>query len=438
MHKDKIRATQLEFFLDFMDRMFDLYLHVIIDVPYKLDLCKLRQAMSLVATKEPLVSSRYIRVEGRGYWEYEDSPNWDIEEIISNDDSYGHASELITNPPHPQSYLPISIRLIHLRERDRLHIRLSHILTDAGGSKEFIYNLASSYRKTLTQADTLADISASKNSLSHDLINCLKLFRLKYLFSGLISDKTSLLMPADFFGIPMKLCAKTDRKFVSLHIDPERVIRLKNFGKKLNATLNDLFLTAYGKALNNCFGSTDDIGKQLGVIVTSDMRKYISSRKHLCNLSNWRVYRLGTLPLGDHKDLLNNIVRLTTKWKNNLHGLGNFLFNMAFLKCNNERSIQYITKKFITRETSAKACRIGLTNLGLLIQSKIDFGGGPCTDAFMYPPIGVPPLLLAGVSGCADKLFLSIGYMTGSMPTDTIELLVEEIDQQLYLMELLK
>ena len=134
-------------------------------------------------------------------------------------------------------------------------------------------------------------------------------------------------------------------------------------------------------------------------------------------------------------DLLNNVVRITSRWKKNLTGLGNFLFNMALLNSIGERSIRFIVRKFATLNPTAKVCRIGLTNLGLLARNKIDFGVGPCLNAFMYPPIGIPPLLLAGLSGCADNLCLSIGYLTGSISTDTMDRLVKRIDQELHMLE---
>ena len=435
MRKKKIKASQLELFLDYLGRMFDLYIHVIIDLPPKIELHKLRQAMSLVAAQEPVISSRYIRIGNRAYWQFEDSPDWDIEEFFPGDDRFDYSPELITKPSHPESYFPISIRLIHLRDKDRLHVRLSHILTDAGGSREFIYNLATAYRKILTQPNTRADTCFLKNRQFSGLKKCFKTFPFGFLLSGFIFDKISLLTPADYFKIPMKMCPKSDRKIVSLHIDSERLFRLKKCGKKKNATLNDLFLAAFSRALSSCFHSAANIGKQFGIIVTSDMRRYISRETFLSNLSNWRILKLGRLPLCRRSDFLNNVVRVTRRWKKNLTGLGNFLFNMAFLKCNDYRSIRFLIRTLVSLNPTAKVCRIGFTNLGLLDRNKIDFGEGPCLNAYMYPPVGIPPLLIAGLSGCADSLCLSIGYLNGSISTDTMNSLVEMIDQELYHLE---
>lgn len=431
IRKNKIRANKLELFLDYMDRMFDLYIHVIIDLPLKIEMHKLRQAMSLVAAQEPVISARYVRKENRAYWHFEDSPEWDIEEVFPGDDRYDYSPELITKPSHPESHFPISIRLIHLREKDRLHVRLSHILTDAGGSREFVYNLASAYRKILTQPDAPTDTSILKSRQFGGFKKCIKIFPFGFLLSGLILDKISLLIPADYFKIPMKICAKGDRKIVSLHINSDRFFRLKKCGKKKNATLNDIFLTAFSRALSNFFYSATTTEKQFGIIVTSDMRKYIKGANFLGNLSNWRILKLGRLPLDSQNDLLNNVAGITSRWKKNLTGLGNFLFNMAFLKCNDDRSIRFLVRKFVSLNSTAKVCRIGLTNLGLLARNKIDFGGGPCLDAYMYPPVGIPPLLIAGLSGCADTLCFSIGYLSGSISADTMDSLFKTIDQEL-------
>jgi len=433
--KNKIRASQFELFLDYLGRMFDLYIHVIIDLPPKIELHKLRKAISLVAAQEPVISSRYIREGNRAYWQFENSPEWDIEEVFPGDDRYHYSPELITRPSHPESYFPISIRLIHFREKDRLHVRLSHILTDAGGSREFIYNLATAYRKILTQPDARADTCILKNRQFSGFKKCFKTFPFGSLLSGFIFDKISLLMPADYFKIPMRMYANSDRNIVSLHIGSDRLFRLKKCGKKMNATLNDIFLAAFSRALSNYFHSAANTGKQFGIIVTSDMRRYISSKNFLSNLISWRILKLGRLPLGKQNDFLNDVARITRRWKKSLAGLGNFLFNMAFLRCNDYRSVRFLVKTFVNLNPTTKVCRIGFTNLGLLVRNKIDFGGGPCFNAYMYPPVGIPPILIAGLSGCADSLCFSIGYLNGSISTDTMNSVVKMIDQELYQLE---
>lgn len=433
--KTKIRATQLELFLDYMGSMCDLYIHVIIDLPKKIELQKLRRAMSIVAAQEPVLSSKYIREGNQSYWKFEKSPNWDIKEIFSSAEISEYAHELINHPPHPEGNLPISIRLIHFHDWDRLHIRISHILTDGGGSKEFIYSLASAYRKVLIKPEENYDMPCLKSRQFGGLKKCFKSFSFGRLVSGCILDKSSLLLPADYFAIPMKICTGNEGRIASLHINSGRVTRLKNSMRNKRATVNDILLTVFISALSNCFSSTSDFGKQFGVIITSDMRKFIDWERSLCNLSNWRILKLGILPLCGRSELLNKVVRSTIRWKKNMLGLGNFLFNMIFLKCLSRRSIRFLVNRLIKSDPQAKVCRIGLTNFGLLEPKKINFGDGPCSNAFMLPPIGKPPLLIAGASGCSEKLYISIGYKTGSFSTDAMNKLIEEIDKELYLLE---
>jgi NRPS condensation-like uncharacterized protein len=433
--KNKIKATQLEIFIDHVSTICDLYLNVIIDPPQKISLRRLIQAMSLVAAQEPRISARYIREGNRSYWEFEKNPDWDIEEIFSSDEITEYAPELIANPPHPEGNFPISIRLIHFPGRDRLHVRINHILTDGGGTKEFIYTLASAYRKIIINPDINSDTSDWKNRQFIGLRKWLKTFPIGLVAAGLISDKKSLLLPADYFAVPMKICKTTEGRIVLLHLNSHRVFRLKNFARIKKATINDILLTAFSRALSNCFASRTNFGKQIGVIVTSDLRKYIDWERSLCNLSNARVLKLGTLPLRGHIELLEDVIRLTIRWKKNLTGLGNFLFNKVFLKCLSGRSIRFLVNKLSRRDQHAKVCRIVLTNFGLLDPTKIDFGDGPCSNAFILPAIGTPPFLVAGASGCADKICFSIGYRTGSLSADTMNKLIKEFDNELYLLE---
>jgi NRPS condensation-like uncharacterized protein len=196
-----------------------------------------------------------------------------------------------------------------------------------------------------------------------------------------------------------------------------------------------MLLTAFSRALSNRFHSTATTRKKFGIIVTADMRRFIGYRDYLGNMSNWGIFKLGRLPLSRQAELLEDVARATSRWKKNLCGLGNFLFNIAFLKCNNDRSIRLIARKFIPAGPAPKACRIVFTNLGLLNREKIDFGDGPCLNAYMIPPIGNPPLFITGASGFDGKLFISMGYWTGSMSAETIADLTEEIDRELNRLE---
>ena len=442
-NNNRIRPAPIELLLDHMSHMVSLYIHVVIDLPKKIDLQILHRAMRLVASKEPVISSRYIRRENRAYWQTEKDPSWDIKETYIGDEFCGYSPDLVSNSSHPENQLPIGIRLMHLKHCDRLHIRISHILSDAGGSRKLVYNLAAAYRKALSQTDRHAPPAAyafkdTTNMESRDfksVFKCLTNFRTDLLLSGLWSDKIAFLPNKNYFTIPMKLGKDSARKIVTLHIDSNRVARLKKRGKKHNATLNDILLTAFSRALSNQFESTQTTGKKLGIIVTSDMRKFIGCDDYLGNMSNWGILKLGKIPLSRKAEFIEDVVRSTRRWKKKLCGLGNFLFNLAILQCNTDRSIRFITRKFITAGPVSKACRIVFTNLGKLDREKLDFGNGPCLNGYILPPIGFPPLFIAGASGFAGKLSISMGYLTGSLSDNAIADLTDEIDRELRILE---
>ena len=102
MNHKETRASQVEIFLDCMGQLFDLYIHLIVDLRERIDLVRLRGAMSLVAEQQPVISAKYVNAHGRSSWAFEDTPDWGIEEMFSTDDGYGFVPELIDNPPHPR------------------------------------------------------------------------------------------------------------------------------------------------------------------------------------------------------------------------------------------------------------------------------------------------------------------------------------------------
>jgi hypothetical protein len=111
------------------------------------------------------------------------------------------------------------------------------------------------------------------------------------------------------------------------------------------------------------------------------------------------------------------------------------MFNMAFLQLLSERMVRLLVRKFMSQSLYAKICKIGFFNLGSIDERKLDFGYGPCRNAFFLPPTGDPPLLLGCVSGCGGKIFMGIGYRPNAISPEVIDTILDEIDGELKLLE---
>ena len=168
----------------------------------------------------------------------------------------------------------------------------------------------------------------------------------------------------------------------------------------------------------------------MGIVVTSDMRKYLPPRDRICNLSALRPLILDHIPLGEAKEHLVKVAQKTAQWKRNYSGLGTnlSLWPLRFLP-------HFLLRRIMKLIFLSGGGMTGLTNLGPIDDTKLDFGSGPCLDAVLLPPVGVPPLGIGGVSGCKGKLTIGLSYRTPCISQEKIEALFVQIDREIQNLE---
>lgn len=140
-------------------------------------------------------------------------------------------------------------------------IFLSHILTDGAGAKQFLYLLAQAYNGKLTDVKNHQDINWLKQLIKDHPVKV----------------DPSVDHPAKPLALP-KLASKGEqkRRTGKVLLSQAETTRLVNAAHQQGVTLNDLFMAAFGRAVQR-FSLTDRIALACPV----DMRKFISGKPQL-------------------------------------------------------------------------------------------------------------------------------------------------------------
>jgi NRPS condensation-like uncharacterized protein len=73
--------------------------------------------------------------------------------------------------------------------------------------------------------------------------------------------------------------------------------------------------------------------------------------------------------------------------------------------------------------------------MGRLSPERLDFAGAPVKDAYLVSPLMSPPGFLVGASSFTDRLTLTIGYAGARENRETVERLLDLLENDLLLYE---
>ena len=431
-------ASHIDAIVDALSIAVDMVIYAVVDLPGRLDSERLRDALDRVAITEPLFAARYVRSPWIGSWEVDPEPKWHLVEHEEVDESGATALEaaMVRAPYEFMDALPVEIDLLHMTDRDRLLVRASHLLVDAGGTKNILYRLAAAYRKLGSEPGWRPEPGRPGPRSNLRLLRALRPSNLWSTFRGWLADNLSLLPTQYFFAPltpqPMEQC---DRRQIGLHLDRARTSRLKERWGPTGVTINDILLSAYARSLERSFAGTPGQKEKLALAITSDQRKHIVPEEHLCNFSTLRPFPIGRLPLPDPTELLPRIAEGTAAWKSRGSGLGVSISALAWPGMLPHGLTRWFFAKAFSFVRRRWGCSVGLTNMGPIDGDRIDFGDGPCLAARLTPPVGRPPMLVTGATGCAGAVDFTLCYLSPTLGAAEAKGLIETMDGELTRLE---
>jgi NRPS condensation-like uncharacterized protein len=412
----------------------DTHVHAAIDTATRLDPELLRSALAALTVEIPRLGSKFQFRYLRCRWIPDAEPAWIIEERTVADEAAARSAEdeLFALPFEPHGTLPVRLRLLHLPDRDRLLLRVNHLLADGGGVKNLCYRLARAYRQLRG-----VPVEPAPPRPPHPLWRLLRCFRPSRIFGLLYGafEELTTALPKRPLGVTMPAGPPGQSRFERVHVPAERVERLVRRWKPRGVTLNDLALCAFTRALELSFPADNPPGRHVMLVVTADLRRYEPTvRDDVTNFSNLRPLFIGKTPSDEPEQHLQRVVRATRRWKRGLTGLLPGTSVIGPLMVVPDAWLRWLVARGIRILTGSGSCT-ALTNIGPIDATRLDFGDGPCLAAWVLVPIGRPPLLMSALSGCAGALDLSIAYKERALAAEHVRRLAQTFDEELTALE---
>lgn len=376
----------------------------------------LQKAVEALTEVLPILSRVYRNHGSASCWEDTDTFNKaELFETVSTKEAFDHFTFSKTNAETgPQ----IKVCLLQ-GDRDAVSIVMNHMVCDGAGFKQCLYLLAEIYSRLLENPDDLPKFQLDGDRSFRPIVGDISfLQRVKILlFGGKDNNQRSTAL------FPMDNSAKTEPFIVVHPLPPEIYKNIRTFCKAQNATVNDLLLTAYFRALSKLLGI---YGQSLSVPIMIDMRRYLEDKTFYAptNLSSTAAVTVSVAPDEDFIGTLCKVKNEMRIKKSGLIGMSPFIKLDVLYRV-------FIKTSFNKLQNGLRNPNICMTNIGILDSEKLLFKGSPLLDAIVCGSIKYRPHFQMSVSTYRDKMTLCANLYGSNKDRETIEQFFALMDESL-------
>ncbi|KPJ52031.1 MAG: hypothetical protein AMJ37_03665 [Dehalococcoidia bacterium DG_18] len=404
----RFRTQASDRFVTLLQFIGDMMIQLELEFDRQLDTERLAKAVDLTLDAEPVLGCRLVPHWWRPYWERLDEGKRKAFLLVNNECEYeAFKTSSLDTYNGPQ----IKVCLLQLSSGNRLLLKVAHQVADAGAVKEIAAIASSIYTRLAYEPDYLPqpNLKGSRSVwqvLRHVPWSAYPQFFLNYLHD--IQDTMADVIPQDIHQLHFENGLRTPLSFVLRNLPVESVNSLVKYGRERDATINDIVVAAFFRAIAR--GGNWNGRAQLRLNTTVDLRRYIPNGKAegICNLSGIEFVRLGTA-LGDNiNSTLTRVTEITKHRKNRWIGFSTYLIQeplMTVLPWGlRMKAFQHISQKGMEKGNSPPA----ITNMGPIAMEDVTFDTSP-VKAWLLPPPHYPPLFGPSLSGYRGTLTLSAG-----------------------------
>lgn len=391
----------------------DHTLHFVAELSGKIDVEQLKKAVNISADVFPLIACRFTESKDRPFWKYVGYTANEIVTFSEKDERDNSANDFICTQIDAFDGPQVKIKVFRNGNNDTLVILINHMLCDAAGFKDYLYLLCDIYSMLEENPDYCPDTSGSRR-----ICQLLKNFS--------IHDKMKIMFSKNNMSIHDSATFELTGDLKTPFIEQRKIPRdtfcsLKTYVNKHNATVNDLFLSAYIRSLYKIFGHA------VAIPCTVDLRKYLVNHKAegICNLCTNLSCNVGKEIGQSFNQTLDKVKRVMDKEKSSTSCLKSItLLEKVF------DILPYKTAKKIVDKSFSNA-PIAFTNIGVLDKSRLTFGRTEIAQAYMTGSIKYAPYFQLAVSTFDNQVTLSVNLYGTQSDKNTVSLFFDNIIHEL-------
>ena len=244
--RDRIPSVVFDRGVTGLGQLGDMVLHADMTFGHHLDEDRLERALRLILDAQPVLGTRWVHRYCRPYWERLPAGFGEVLHLVQDETDLLLA---LRQPVEVAVGPQIRGYLWRREEGDRLLLKINHVLADAGGVKEITTDLSTIYSRLKDDPDYTPEPNWDGSRSLLQVLRHVPLRAWPRVFVNTMRDMRNLTHPVRSLSLPIEEGPHGLPLFLSLHLDEARVKALSAYGRERNATLNDIMVSAFFRAL---------------------------------------------------------------------------------------------------------------------------------------------------------------------------------------------
>lgn len=380
----------------------------------RLDEQRLARALRLLLDAEPVLGCRFVAEHDLPHWERPD----DLDGLVTvpvrvSDDAAADAASFVAAGLDIHGGPQVFAEVFRSPGGDTLAVKVNHASVDGGAMKQTLYHLAQIYRQLASDPGYVPECDADAPRTLAAIARTatpgerLKALRLRRHF------------PRTDWSV-RGLGGEGEPAYIDDVVEPLAFRRLIEFGKMRGATVHDVLLAGYYRALYAVLKPAE--GSHTPVNMSADLRAWLPSgiRMAPANLPTTWAVDVPFQGTESFEATLARVVEQTRDFKDADVGRVR-----AFEAMLGDRLVRLVGMRTMRRYW-ARITRAfegtgypSLTNLGVLDEEALGFGAdAPVAGARLFGPVGHPGGFILTVSTFRHRFQLSAGIDAGAMDAE--------------------
>lgn len=418
--QDKIKIQAMDELQYFFKKCNNVCMYCVIYTDGMINIERLKQAVEISFVSVPALRSRLIITGYHPYWK---TAEFSADEIVffkNSNDIPGDINRAITVNIDEFHGPQMIIHVLRNMGCDTMCFAINHVICDGAGMKEYLYLLGDIYSNLEIGKNPQQVLKITDNIKISEIYNdlsLLKKLKMPEHYPDVDKDGNEILFPFD--GEEVTPFIRTFR------FSRKRFKRIKEFGKSLGCTINDVIMAADIRSLYKFLNLSS--GTRMPMPCMIDLRKYIKIRNRLsvCNLTS-------TVTCDIDPEIGSNLEETSLKAKHSMDerktdysGIrGLFAFNCL---CS---ILPFGILENIMSTVSGNP-KVSLTNIGVINNERLHFSGVKVTDAFITGAIKYRPYFQIALSTYDGIMTFSVNLVGSEKDKKLIDKFYSNLNNEL-------
>ncbi len=384
----------------------------------EIDLALLRKSLFYIVEKYPVLRSSFEHSSINPHWKVnEDFCEEEMAERIVCDDLVKSVHTSLAEEISADSKFQFKLTAHYCDGKTAVSLIVNHMCMDGTDFKYFISKIVEGYNILLDGGD-ISTLSLKTGERGAEQIY-------KNMSEEDAEKAKGLYKNVSRTGIKNRFAFTKDTDcttcFNLRKLSSDTVQSLKRKGKEYGATLNDVFIAAYARAISSRLAETDD--ERIVVTSMKNLRDHIEGgeSEDMTNLTGFMPCVLDRVE-GDFSDTLKTVAEKNRQSKEDkfcgLYGLP--LMALAF-------KVFPFSIAELAIKIGYENPLIGMSNIGIISEEGVTFGGCECVDAFVTGATKFKPYIQLTATTFKGETTLCIAQKCSDEDRRRINELLDEI-----------